>query len=449
MDLENIAGFTLRNLGTVNVVLGKNGCGKSYMLKQVEQNFRQKNDVGRVRYISPERGGLLKYEAGVDQAILQNVNWMDDQRRKNQSGNFRNQSITLFRRLELLVLREIERDQYNAGYLPRNFNDTMQKINSLLDRVRLERDDGTVFKIIDRETGSETTPEAISSGEAELVSLGVEFLAFIKEVENGKENLLFVDEPDVHLHPDLQDRLAQFVVTTFEGGSAKIIIATHSTALLAGLARKGETRVSFMRRKDRTLAFKAVSDVDKAIMPIFGAHPLSNVFNEAPVLLVEGEDDERVWQQAIRSAGGKFRVYPCAVDGVDRISEFETEVNNIIQSVYDNAIGYSLRDRDANPELIDDVGSVQRMRLQCRAAENLMLSDESLEIADTDWPSLQRKLTEWVDANPNHKYFADVQAFVRGGLDRMSADLKAIRNIIVGLVSNKPWEVLGAMRGSW
>jgi predicted ATPase len=442
MDLDNINGFTLLSLAKKNVILGKNGCGKSYLLKQVAQGLRGREGFGKVRYISPERGGILEYQPGIEQTISQNPDWMEDQRRRNQSDNFRQQSATLFRRLELLVLREIEREHRRDDYVPQNFGDTIAKINVLLDRVRLARDNSKAFKIIDRDRDVETTPNDISSGESELISLGIEFLSFVKECESGEKNFLLVDEPDVHLHPDLQDRLALFIIDVLKEESVHLILATHSTALLSALATDVDTRVAFMRRKDSTLNFKPVSDVNKSILPIFGAHPLSNVFNQAPVLMIEGEDDERVWQQAIRSSAGRIHIHPCVVDGLTHFAEFEAEVNNIIESVYDDACGFSLRDRDQHPELSENVGHVIRMRLSCRAAENLMLCDECLDSVGLDWPAFQDKLRAWAEANRTHQYRSDVQVFIDTGFDRRNCDLKTIRNIVIGLMSNKPWEVL-------
>jgi ABC-type cobalamin/Fe3+-siderophores transport system ATPase subunit len=383
MDL-NVNSFVLNNLSNINIILGKNGSGKSYLLKQMEVGLQGRETSGKIRYISPERGGLLRYEPGIDQNISDNPNWMTETRRNNQTGNFRQQSATLFRRLELLVLREIEHDQFQPGYIPRSFQTNIDLLNTLLERVCIERDENKAFKIIERDTNQLTTPENISSGESELVSLGIEFLAFAKECVEGKFNALFVDEPDVHLHPDLQDRLARFILAAFRDKPITLVLATHSTALLASLAEDKDARVAFMKRKNMTLAFKPVSDADRAILPIFGAHPLSNIFNQAPVLLIEGEDDERVWQKAIRSSNGRIRVFPSVVDGVTHFAEFETEVNNIIGAVYDSAMGLSLRDRDLQPELIDDVGHVIRMRLSCRAAENLMLANEVLASTGLD-----------------------------------------------------------------
>lgn len=442
MDLENLDGFTLRNVGRINVLLGKNGCGKSFLLKLIEQCLRHREEIGSVRYISPERGGRLAYDPGVDNQISRNLDWLGDQRRKNQAEGFRQQSAALFRRLELLVLRAIEREHSQPDYQPRNFDETVEKLNTLLDRVRIERHNQTAFQIVVRETGEPTSPNEISSGEAELISLGIEVLAFAHDVDAEKENFFLVDEPDVHLHPDLQDRLARFISEALQNNSINLILATHSTALLGGLVDKNQTCVAFMRRGDQNFIFKPATDVDRSILPIFGAHPLSNIFNQAPILLIEGEDDERIWQQAVRSSQGKVRVFPCEVKGNGRLFEYETEVRNIIEAVYDDARGYSLRDRDLDPENIDDVGPVIRMRLKCRTAENLMLSNDALQLAGVDWPRVQEMLSGWVEANAAHQYHAEVRSFVDEGFDRKQHDLKNIRNILIGLMSTKPWEVL-------
>jgi len=190
------------------------------------------------------------------------------------------------------------------------------------------------------------------------------------------------------------------------------------------------------------LRFHPITEAYRNILPIFGAHPLSNVFNAAPILLVEGEDDDRLWQQAIRSSKGRIKVFPCPVEGISELTEYEADANEIIASVYDDAVGYSIRDRDTDPEHIDDLGNVVRMRLSCRAAENLMLADETLAMIGTNWDTTKVRLAEWLELNSAHIYFADVLAFSAEGFDRKNADLKTIRNIIVGLLTNKPWEVL-------
>ena len=159
----------------------------------------------------------------------------------------------MFRRLELLFLRKLEKEHILDGYEHQSFDLIIDHLNTLLDRVKLKRHDQKGFEILDRENGNLADPAEISSGEAELISLGIEFLAFAREVTPNRTNILLVDEPDVHLHPDLQDRLTSFISKVFSDipdTPVIIIIATHSTALLAGLLKNDDTSVAFMRSGD-------------------------------------------------------------------------------------------------------------------------------------------------------------------------------------------------------
>jgi len=442
MDIEKIDGFTLKNIALVNVVLGKNGCGKSYLLRQLEKTLRGSPDYGIVKYLSPERGGLLQYEANIEQNVAANVNWLAETRRHNQASQFRQQSAAQFRRLEIFFLRDIEKKLDLRADPKITFDTTVDRINSLLERISIQRAD-PAFQIVERRSANAVAPQEISSGESELISLSIECLMFQKECHTDKPNLLLFDEPDVHLHPDLQARFAFFLLNQFKQPSCSIIIATHSTALLSALSHNDDTRVAFMRFGDTEITFSPVSDAHRRVLPVFGAHPLSNVFNEVPVLLLEGDDDERVWQQAIRSSRGKIRAYPCAVDGIDQLNSYEKEVSKIIQAVYDNAVGYSIRDRDDMPEDIGDIPPIRRMRLSCRNIENLLLSDEVLTMLGTSWETLRERIDSWLAKNPEHPHYAMMKAFSEVGYDRKQADVKELRIDLVALLgTNKPWEVL-------
>jgi energy-coupling factor transporter ATP-binding protein EcfA2 len=358
MDLLNCSGYNLRGLDAKNILLGKNGCGKSRLLKRLEEGLRSRDSAAVIRYLSPERGGLLQYEPGIEHNITSNISWLADTRRQNQAQQFRQQSAAQFRRLELLFLRELESTPAIRSDPSVVFDQIVSRVNGLLDRVRIERGDPS-FKLFDRTSNSPVQPNDISSGESELISLGIECLVFERECTAGRPNFLLIDEPDVHLHPDLQARFAHFIEELVSSGKFSLLIATHSTALLGAMSEDSRTRLAFMRFGETDITFAPVGDAHRKVLPVFGAHPLSNVFNQAPVLLVEGDDDERIWQQAIRSAGGAIKVYPCGVDGISELAVFEAEVAKILDAVYDNGIGYSLRDRDAGPTEINDLGPYQ------------------------------------------------------------------------------------------
>lgn len=440
-----VAGYQLGDLGPISVVLGKNGCGKSTLLREMDQVLGRS---GYTRYITPERGGQLSFDGNVETNMSNNASWANDIRRRNRADNFPQLSVAEFRRLETLVLRTIEQDPAVRADTSFSFDTTVAAINSVLDNVVLARSPTAAFDVTAR--GSASGPlnsEQLSSGESELVSLATELLAYsyvaASTTYRSRENYLLMDEPDVHLHPDLQYRLMQLLrQVVAERPHYRVVIATHSTAIVSALADMGDVSVAFMKAGQRQLAFRSASDVLKEVLPIFGAHPLSNVFNNKPILLVEGEDDQRIWEQAVRSSGGWLRVWPCVAGDVQSLNNYEQTCADVIGAVYDNATALSVRDRDAGGYALNDLGPVKRAKLNCYAAENLLLSDDVLQSLSQNWQSMTSAFDAWLVAYPSHPQYSDMKAFKDGGYDRRDAKIKSLRNVIMMLAgSEKPWEV--------
>ncbi len=436
VDIQ-VGDYQLNHLTRISVLMGKNGCGKSTLLKNVEQGL-QSEDIGRKRYVTPERGGVLVYEPNVDNNMSSNARWLEQSRRVNQFNQFREQSMAQFRKLEVGTFRASEAAGQVAAFQP-----IVDRMNALLDNVEVRRDEMT-FKVYSKLTGEPVDSRSISSGESELISLAIEILTFGSDCIPDKDNVLFVDEPDVHLHPDLQARFVAFLTSAAEEYSFTVLLATHSTAMLGGLAAYDGASVAFMRAGQKALVFEPIGEVHRRVLPVFGAHPLSNVFNQTPVLLLEGDDDVRIWQQAVRSSLGNVRVFPVSCDTVSALAEHEKWVSEIIASIYDNARAYSLRDGDGIADQLDDMPPVVRIRLGCRAAENLLLTDEVLHSVGLDWERVKELISKWIETNPTHPRFAQMSAFRTGGFDRRQADLKSIRMVLAGVIlsTSKPWEVL-------
>jgi hypothetical protein len=169
-----------------------------------------------------------------------------------------------------------------------------------------------------------------------------------------------------------------------------------------------------------------------------------------PIFLVEGEDDVWIWQKAIRTSGGKLKIFPCSTDGVSEMTHYEKTVSEIISSIYDSdsVMGYSLRDRDDTPDgnNLDDFGKhdkITRFMLNCRCAENLFLTDQVLDRLGTDWTKTIVMINEWLQNNVNHPAHKTMQDFQSTSYNRKDfKDIKEIMNILVGLVTNKPWQVV-------
>jgi energy-coupling factor transporter ATP-binding protein EcfA2 len=443
MDIE-AEGKAFRNVTKINILLGKNGSGKSTFLRHFDQYKDRLPNMGNVRYITPERGGELQYQGHIETSLANSPSWGSDVRRSNRFENFRQLSVSEFRRLETLVLRKIEKDPATRRDATFTFESTLASINELLDNVKIARSDATGFDITNKDTPGKREPGTLSSGESELISLGIEILAFAYRSEShpGLQSYLFLDEPDVHLHPDLQSRLVKLIVDSINGRDITVFIATHSTAVLGALSNNMEASVGFLSSKETTIVFSRIDESLRKILPIFGAHPLSNIFNERPILLVEGEDDERIWQQAVRTSQGKLKIWPCEAGDIQSLNEYENQVEAIAGSVYENATAYSLRDRDDAPYEIDDKPIVKRMRLFCRASENLLLSDDVLNSLGTNWEKMKASITEWLEKYPNHPQHLEMEAFKNKDFERKTTDVKALCNIFMMLAAaRKPWEI--------
>ena len=424
------------NKGRFSILLGKNGSGKSTLLRTIDSSTTY-----NTKYISPERGGTLKYDPNVDLNISNNVNWITNDRRKNRTEQFRQQSAAQFRDLEVKVLREIESDLEKRLETDYKFDRILDRINELLPAINLNRADRG-FDISNKD-GQKITEENISSGESELISLTIEVLVFSRS--NQENKLLLMDEPDVHLHPDLQQKFVEFIESVANEFQFKVVIATHSTAIVGAFSKSADLQIVPITKKDQQdFSFFKYEPICHELLPVFGAHPLSSQFNRIPALLVEGDDDKRVIEQVVRSSQGKINFMPCVVGTVTEMNKWEVWLNNFLPSIYDVPKGFSLRDLDDSEEAeISDIGCVIRTRLNCYAIENILLSNECLDLHNCSANEFILKLNRWVEENPTHQTRESILLLSNDFSNRRTLKIKDLRNLVLALLgTSKPWEVL-------
>ncbi len=257
-------GYSINRYDRINVILGKNGSGKSTLLREIDKSLSGRDAC--IRYITPERGGELLYDGSIETNRSSNPAWMTQVRRSNRYEQFRQSSVAEFRNLETLVLRSIESDPAvrTSSF---TFEAEIQRINEVLDQVALRRSDGAGFDIVRKDSGQPARPSDLSSGVSELISLGVEILYFAylcgQEKYKAKDNWLLLDEPDVHLHPDLQHRLMLLLVSSIANACGRVVIATHSTVILSSLcAINPDVRIGLQHFGNQNLVFGPADDAE-------------------------------------------------------------------------------------------------------------------------------------------------------------------------------------------
>jgi len=128
--------------------------------------------------------------------------------------------------------------------------------------------------------------------------------------------------------------------------------------------------------------------------PLFGA----------PLLLVEGDDDYRIWSQIPRHPGfrSSFAVIPC---NGDEIYNYQTKLESLFGSLRDPQQGpaaFALLDGDKNiPEQCPQ-DNVKYLKLNCHEAENLYLSNEVLTKLGYTWAKAKEKIIENADSYGEH-----------------------------------------------
>jgi energy-coupling factor transporter ATP-binding protein EcfA2 len=448
---------TLENPGTITVIVGRNGSGKSRFLRTITKHLNSNKTINNVSYITPERASLFQYHPNTDHNINQDPNWLYNDRLQNQSSSFKLTAASTLKRLELLWGRKLDNNQALRATEKTFQTEYLDKINKLFLNIKIVRGNGSQAFEFEDHNGTKIPPTEISSGESEAAALATEILNFFENIDQTKLNVLGLDEPDVHLHPDMQVRLANFILqeisvfTPQQKEKIVIIIATHSTSLSTAFSVSQDTKIGTKYFDNNIVRPRANSEQFRRAAKFF-AHPLSQVISDEPLLIIEGKDDTRVFQQAARTAQGKIKVFPCESDSVDEQHNLETFCNDVLSAIHDEPIAYSLRDGDGRTEPLEDVGCVKRFRLNCYAIENMLLTDDFLQHMNSSWDDFCNKAREYVTRMPEaQRNRIDMLTTLVDSPDRMRHyRIKDIRTLVcVILGSDKPWEVsLGQVIGS-
>ncbi|WP_315139133.1 hypothetical protein [Achromobacter marplatensis] len=436
--------YELKGVKCVNVILGRNGAGKSRFLRAVDKHLAEKAGY-RVNYVTPERTGTFQRDGNIDTSLSTHPDWGRQVRRANQvnGSSFKAMSHLALRNAETAYLRRLQ----DIDARGKSFQiDCLEPINRMLGNVFIEQG-GSDF-LIRTMDGVPVAPGELSSGESETIALASEVMSFIMAVDPSKENVLLLDEPDVHQHPDLQARFGHYLLELLYAlpdetrSHVFIHIATHSTSLVCSLAGSELVAVGTKEFDNNIVIMGRISDNLKKVAPFFG-HPLSLSLSNDPILILEGEDDERVWQQAARSSSGQIRVFPVLAQSVNQQSELELFCDKMLANVYDNPKAYSLRDGDGVSGPISAAGCVERFRLQCYAIENALVTSECLANLGLTWASFKERADAWIDENPGHPCITLLTSLLHAEDRLRNTKVKAIRQLVVAIAgSKKPWEVV-------
>ena len=423
--------WELSGLTAITAIFGKNGSGKSVLLR----SWRDRTPGSH--YIVPERGGRFDFHP--THALEQ----LGEQGRRGQSSN---NFVNEYRSYIIARMQSYftARGEFRRKELPGSPDEIEEALSKLLpdfkititakppSPVRIERvSDGQQVQNID----------ALSSGETQILSLGIDLLtiAALWELEDAPTRIVFIDEPDAHIHPDLQVRFADFVAQAAKRYKLQIVVATHSTSLLAALGQFSGDQASVIYLDRLKAKFQAApfNEVLKELSACLGGHALMGPLFGIPLLLVEGDDDYRIWSQVPRHHVVSFSVIP--TQGGDELKRYQKSLEKIFAALRDNAsnpAGFALLDGDkGKPEPNEHAPQhhVKFIKLDCHEAENLYLTDEVLKSMGLDWTAAAATIVSKASDYGNKKSLLETAKT----WDRKTVDLKNVIEEISSTIDDK------------
>lgn len=424
--------FSLTNLKDITVLFGKNGSGKSLLLRA----WRDQHNA-MAHYVVPERTGEINFAPHIAPQELEL-----EQRRQAHSRNFLAdyRQRVLARIHGYLMLRGNARGE---DHLPGSPADIEAMISELLPEFSVKISDHPLQPIemahVDR--GKLDSVDQLSSGEAQLLWMAVDMLvaAASWQISKTEKRVLLLDEPDAHIHPDLLVRLAHFLVEVVDRYDIQLVVATHSTSLLAALAQFGDQKTGLIYLAKAKTQFKAIEITShvKELASCLGGHALMGALFGAPLLIVEGDDDYRVWSEVPRRHNVRVAVIPAR--GSDEVVKFQRALEKVMSALRDDKYppsGYALLDGDKvapNPSAQNPQDYVPYLVLNCHEAENLYLTDEVLSELGTNWEAACTSLVA------NAAKFGDKAEDLRRAAewDRRTVDIKHLSEEISEILDPK------------
>ncbi|GAO54553.1 AAA family ATPase [Novosphingobium sp. MD-1] len=413
--------WRLNSLTSLVAVFGKNGSGKSRLLRAWRDSAPDST-----HYIIPERTGEFDYNANFIQQQVSAQSRRNESQR-NFHENYRRQIVG---RIQAYLM---SRGGFSGeGPAPCAPPELHKAIGRLLPDFELTLKPSATPPYELKRAGKDQTitqVDQLSSGEAQLLLLGLDILtvASMWEIEGTQQRLMLIDEPDAHVHPDLLVRFADFLTEAANRYKFQTIVATHSPSLLAALGQFGGSDASVLYLDRVGVHFTALpfNDVLKELASCLGGHALMGPLFGVPLLLVEGDDDYRIWSQVPRHHVVSFSVLP---SGGQKILNHQRALERVLNALREQGgpkSGFALVDGDKgkpkeNAETPQEhIGFIQ---LNCYESENLFLTDEVLATMNHDWPSAQMKIQEQAEGFGGKAEL--LQAII--GCDRRTHDLKQV-----------------------
>ena len=188
--------------------------------------------------------------------------------------------------------------------MPR-FTNAFNKMFSALSYSRVENRHRHK-EILFEKNGTPISIDQLSSGEKQIVYRGC-FL--LKDVNAMNGAFVFIDEPEISLHPNWQEKIMDYYKGIFTNSDGKqtsqIFAVTHSPFVIHNDNRRNDKVIILTRDANGNIVVKDKADYYKcnSIEAVQDAFSIRNFTEEKSVVYLEGRTDELYFKKAVEVFG--------------------------------------------------------------------------------------------------------------------------------------------------
>ena len=187
--------------------------------------------------------------------------------------------------------------------MPR-FTSAFNKMFEGLTYSRIENDNGKKL-IIFQKNGTDIPINDLSSGEKQVVYRGC-FL--LKDVNATNGAFVFIDEPEISLHPNWQAKVMDYykgIFTNRGEQTSQIFAVTHSPFIIHNNTRRNDKVIILTRDAKGDIIVQDKPEYYKcnSIEVVQDAFQINLPVNNQPVVYLEGRTDEKYFKKALEVYG--------------------------------------------------------------------------------------------------------------------------------------------------
>ena len=284
------------------VLAGVNGTGKTTLLDFIDYKFNNPYEFNGKLYFKYKEKVYFLYKDSFVYQTTEFPNSMENflaySQRENYYSEIRNYAVKQLHyikakedksyNLKQSIVRYIKKLIFEDGLTPK---EAYKKLDEYLKTVfkgmdlsisfsNLDKDENVYFKNM---FGDKVKIEDLSTGEKEILNK-----AFYFFINNVKDSVILIDEPEISLHPSWQSYILKVYQNLAKEFNNQVIVATHSPHIIASTP---DESLFILTKEDGKIVAKNIKsygkDINAVLLEVMGTEYLRDIDVEEQIRKVK------------------------------------------------------------------------------------------------------------------------------------------------------------------